>query len=102
MPRAIWNLIAPHGETHEVEAAEWTIRDGRPERADAEDDSVGKLLERRRLEDPTAAVLLDLVRMLERRLDTALAALPRIDRSLERIAAGGGRLDDVAAAMRGR
>jgi len=46
VPRATWNLLAPHGETHEVEEAEWTIRDGRAERADAEDDSVGKLLER--------------------------------------------------------
>lgn len=46
VPRAIWDLIAPHGETHEVEEAEWTIRDGQAERADAEDDSVGKLLAR--------------------------------------------------------
>ncbi len=63
---------------------------------------VGKLLERRRLEDPTAAVLLDLVRMLERRLDSAIATLPRIDRSFERVAAGAGRLEDLAGAMRGR
>jgi Amt family ammonium transporter len=63
---------------------------------------VGKLLERRRLEDPTAAVLLDLVRMLERRLDAVLAAFPRIDRSFERVAAGAGRLDDLAGAMRGQ
>ena len=79
-------------------------REGQGELKDAREaiGDVGKLLERRRLEDPTAAVLLDLVRMLERRLDTALAALPRIERSLERISGGGGRLDDVAAAMRGR
>jgi glycine/D-amino acid oxidase-like deaminating enzyme len=46
VPRATWELLAPHGETHEVEAAEWTVHDGRPERSDEEDDAVGKLLER--------------------------------------------------------
>jgi phytoene dehydrogenase-like protein len=46
VPRATWELLAPHGETHEVEEAEWTVRDGRPERSDEEDDAVGKLLER--------------------------------------------------------
>lgn len=90
--------------TQEQHAGGAAARESRSELADAREaiGDVGKLLERRRLEDPTAAVLLDLVRMLERRLDTALAALPRIDRSLERVAAGTGRLDDLAAAMRGR
>ena len=46
VPRATWDLLAPHGETHEVEEAEWTVRDGRPERSGDEDDAVGKLLER--------------------------------------------------------
>jgi Amt family ammonium transporter len=63
---------------------------------------VGKFLDRRRLEDPQAAVLLDLVKLLVKRLDAALSALPRVDKSFERLAAGAGRLDDLAAAMRGR
>lgn len=90
--------------TQEQHAGGAAARESRSELTDAREaiGDVGKLLERRRLEDPTAAVLLDLVRMLERRLDTVLAALPRIDRSLERVAAGTGRLDDLAAAMRGR
>lgn len=90
--------------TQEQHAGGTAARESRSELTDAREAiaDVGKLLERRRLEDPTAAVLLDLVRMLERRLDAALAALPRIDRSLERVAAGTGRLDDLAAAMRGR
>jgi ammonium transporter, Amt family len=90
--------------TQEQHAGGSASREGHAELVDAREaiGDVGKLLERRRLEDPTAAVLLDLVRMLERRLDTALAALPRIDRSLERVAAGAGRLDDLAVAMRGR
>ncbi len=90
--------------TQEQHTGGAAAREGQGELKDAREaiGDVGKLLERRRLEDPTAAVLLDLVRMLERRLDTALAALPRIERSLERISGGGGRLDDVAAAMRGR
>ncbi len=88
--------------TQEQHAGGTAAREGRAEISDAREAiaDVGKLLERRRLEDPTAAVLLDLVRMLERRLDSAMAALPRIDRSLERVQAGAGRLDDVAAAMR--
>ncbi len=90
--------------TQEQHAGGTAAREGRSEISDARQaiGDVGKFLEIRRLEDPTAAVLLDLVRMLERRLDAAMAALPRIDRSLERVAAGAGRLDDVAAAMRGR
>jgi Amt family ammonium transporter len=63
---------------------------------------VARMLAARRGEDPAAAVLLDLVRLLERRLDVALASLPRIEGSLQRIAGGAGRLDDLAAAMRGR
>jgi ammonium transporter, Amt family len=123
LARAIQALIRRQGEQRK-ESANWAVtlsevrsmltqeqhaggaaaRESRSELTDAREaiGDVGKLLERRRLEDPTAAVLLDLVRMLERRLDTTLAALPRIDRSLERVAAGTGRLDDLAAAMRGR
>lgn len=123
LARAIQHLIRRQSEQRR-EAASWAVtlgevrsmltqeqhaggtaaRESRAELSDAREAiaDVGKLLERRRLEDPTAAVLLDLVRMLERRLDAALAALPRVDRSLERVAAGTGRLDDLAAAMRGR
>lgn len=46
VPRATWDLLAPHGETHEVEEAEWNVHDGKLKRADREDDAVGKLLER--------------------------------------------------------
>jgi monoamine oxidase len=46
VPRSTWDLLAPQGETHEVEEAEWNVRDGKLQRADREDDAVGKLLER--------------------------------------------------------
>lgn len=46
VPRATWDLLAPQGETHEVEEAEWNVRDGKLKRADRDDDAVGKLLER--------------------------------------------------------
>lgn len=46
VPKSTWNLMAPHGETHQVEGAEWSVRDGKLRRADREDDAVGKLLER--------------------------------------------------------
>jgi hypothetical protein len=90
--------------TQEQHAGGTAARETRSEISDAREAiaDVGKFLERRRMEDPTAAVLLDLVKMLERRLDSAMAALPRIDRSLERVQAGAGRLEDVAAAMRGQ
>lgn len=97
------NLAEVHGliaqERHEGGAA---AREGSSELAEARAAivDVGRLLEGRRHEDPQAAVLLDLVRLLVRRMDVAIAALPRIDRSLERIAAGAVRIDDLAAAMR--
>jgi hypothetical protein len=90
--------------TEEQHAGGNAARLGREEIGEAREaiSDIGKMLERRRLEDPTAAVLLDLIRLLERRLDSVLAAFPRIDRSFERVAAGAGRLDDLAGAMRGR
>jgi hypothetical protein len=90
--------------TQEQHAGGTAAREGRSEITDTREAmaDVTRMLAQWRKEDPTAAVLYDLVRMLERRLDAALAALPRVDRSLDRVAAGTGRLDDVAAAMRGR
>lgn len=46
VPWSTWDLIAPHGETHEVEEAEWSVDDGKLKRSDRKDDAVGKLLER--------------------------------------------------------
>src|SRR4051812_6558578 len=40
VPRSTWDLLAPHGETHEVEESEWNIRDGKLQRGDREDDAV--------------------------------------------------------------
>ncbi len=90
--------------TQEQHAGGTAARESRSEITDTREAmaDVTRMLAQWRKEDPTAAVLYDLVRMLERRLDAALAALPRVDRSLDRVAAGTGRLDDVAAAMRGR
>lgn len=77
-------------------------RESRSDLAEAREalGNVAKLLERRRLEDPTAAVLLDLTRALERRIDAALTATGRIDRAMEKISGGAARLDDMAGSMR--